>query len=138
MILTMGQVEVYILLYYDDLVKNLLRVNKAGIYKNRLRVTPLGALVAIVGGGSAALISKLFDIKYLDLGGLLISGLLLFVVSFIDDKIKSRKRYGTGSIRTDLENSKDFWCLTFPYTAWECGLTVALRKPSEKDYYYGP
>ncbi len=64
----------------------------AGFYKNRLRVTPLGALVAIVGGGSAALISQLFDIKYLDLGGLLIGGLLLFIVSFIDDKIKSRKR----------------------------------------------
>jgi len=63
----------------------------AGFYKNRLRVTPLGALVAIVGGGSAALISRLFDIKYLDLGSLLICGLLLFVVSLIDDKIKSRK-----------------------------------------------
>jgi len=63
----------------------------AGFYKNRLRVTSLGALVAIVGMGSAALISQLFDIKYLDLGGLLICGLLLFLVSFIDDKIKSRK-----------------------------------------------
>ncbi|MBA7525558.1 hypothetical protein ES705_17710 [subsurface metagenome] len=63
----------------------------AGFYKNRLRVTPLGALVAIVGGGSAALISKLFDIKYLDLGSLLISGLLLFLVSFIDGKMRSRE-----------------------------------------------
>ena len=64
----------------------------AGFYKNRLRVTPLGALVAIVGGGSAALISRLFDIKYLDLGALLISVSLLFIVSLIDDKIKSRQR----------------------------------------------
>ena len=63
----------------------------AGFYKNRLRVTPLGALVAIIGGGSAALISKLFDIKYLDLGGLLISGLLLFMVSFIDNMLRSKK-----------------------------------------------
>ncbi|GAI32013.1 unnamed protein product, partial [marine sediment metagenome] len=30
-----------------------------------LRVTPLGALAAIIGGGLAALISKLFVIKYL-------------------------------------------------------------------------
>ena len=63
----------------------------AGFYKNRLRVTPLGALVAIIGGGSAALISKLFDIKYLDLGGLLISGLLLFIVSFIDNALRGKK-----------------------------------------------
>ena len=63
----------------------------AGFYKNRLRVTSLGALVAIIGGGSAALISKLFDIKYPvlgDLAPLLISGLLLFVVSFIDNKVR--------------------------------------------------
>ena len=64
----------------------------AGFYKNRLRVTPLGALVAIVGGGSAALISQLFDIKYLDLGALLIGGLLLFIVSLIDYKNKKQKR----------------------------------------------
>ena len=57
----------------------------AGFYRNRLRVTATGALTAIIGGGSAALISKLFDIKYLDLGGLLLSGLLLFVVSVLDE-----------------------------------------------------
>ena len=62
----------------------------AGFYKNRLRVTPTGALAAIIGGGSVALISKILDIKYLDLGGLLISGLLLFIVSFIDNKLKKR------------------------------------------------
>ncbi len=61
----------------------------AGFYKDRLRVTPSGALAAIIGGGSAALISKLFDIKYLDLGGLLISLLLLFLVSFIDNRRKA-------------------------------------------------
>ena len=63
----------------------------AGFYRNRLKVTPLGALVAIIGGGSVALISKLFDINYLDLGGLLLGGLLLFIVSFIDNKIRSKR-----------------------------------------------
>ena len=58
----------------------------AGFYKNRLRVTPLGAMAALIGGGSVGLISKLFDIQYLDLGALLISGLLLFVISFIDNR----------------------------------------------------
>ena len=41
---------------------------------------------------SAAPVSKVFDIRYLDVGGLLISALLLFVVSFIDNRIKTRKR----------------------------------------------
>lgn len=62
----------------------------AGFYKNRLRVTPLGALAAISGGGLTALISKLFVIDYLDLGALLISGLLLFLVSFIDNKLRKQ------------------------------------------------
>jgi len=74
----------------------------AGFCKNRLRVTSLGALVAIIGGGSAALISQLFDIKYLGIPGnlaaLLISGLLLFVVSFIDNKVKIRKLDGREGI----------------------------------------
>jgi len=63
----------------------------AGFYKNRLKVTPLGALAAIIGGGLAALISKLFVIKYLDLGSLLISGFLLLTVSFIDNRMKHKK-----------------------------------------------
>jgi SSS family solute:Na+ symporter len=64
----------------------------AGFYKNRLKVTPTGALAALIGGGLVALISKIFAIEYLDLGALLISGLLLVVVSLIDNKTKS-KRY---------------------------------------------
>ncbi len=70
----------------------------AGFYKNRLKVTPLGALVAIVGGGSAALISKLLIIKYLDVGSLLISALLLFAVSFIENRTK---RARTTDLRPD-------------------------------------
>jgi len=62
----------------------------AGFCKDKLRVTSAGALAAIIGGGSAGLISKIFGIKYLDLGSLLISGLLLFMVSFINNKINNR------------------------------------------------
>ena len=58
----------------------------AGFYKKQLRVTSSGAMAALIGGGSTGLISKVFSINYLDLGALLISGLLLFVVSFIDNK----------------------------------------------------
>ena len=64
----------------------------AGFFKNRLKVTPTGALAALIGGGSAGLISKLLAIKYLDLGALLISGALLFLVSYIDRRYRSTGR----------------------------------------------
>lgn len=62
----------------------------AGFYKKHLRVTPLGALAAIIGGGSAALLSKIFSIPYLDLGALAISAALLFLVSLIENRVKAR------------------------------------------------
>jgi SSS family solute:Na+ symporter len=63
----------------------------AGFYKDKLKVTPVGALVAIVGGGITGLVSKIWSIKYLDLGALVISGLLLFLISLIENRIKARK-----------------------------------------------
>lgn len=66
----------------------------AGFYRNKLKVTSVGALAAIIGGGSVALISKILDIKYLDLGALLIGGLLLFMVSFIDNRLRGRRLDG--------------------------------------------
>jgi len=62
----------------------------AGFYKKHLRVTSLGALAAIIGGGLAALASKIFSIPYLDLGALAISAVLLFLVSFIENRVKAR------------------------------------------------
>jgi solute:Na+ symporter, SSS family len=77
----------------------------AGFYRKRLRVTPAGAMAAIIGGGTVALISKLpgivggniplisqlcAAIKHLDLWALAVSAVLLFVVSFIDNRLKRR------------------------------------------------
>lgn len=70
----------------------------AGFYKRQLRVTPRAALIAIVGGGLAALVSKVFGIRYLDLGGLLLSGLLLFAVSFLDNQRGGKSLDGKGGI----------------------------------------
>ncbi len=56
----------------------------AGFFRNRLKVTPAGAMAALIGGGAAGLLSKLLAIKYLDLGALLLSGVLLFLVSYIN------------------------------------------------------
>jgi SSS family solute:Na+ symporter len=63
----------------------------AGFYKDKLKLTPTGALAAIIGGGGLALVSKIFEVKYLDMGGFLASGALLFLVSFIDNRLKSRR-----------------------------------------------
>jgi len=62
----------------------------AGFFKDRLKVPPAGALAALIGGGSAGLLSQLLEIKYLDLGALLLSGLLLFSVSFVDNRLKKQ------------------------------------------------
>jgi len=63
----------------------------AGFYKDKLKITSIGALAAIIGGGSAALINKIHYIKYLDLGALLIGVVILFVVSWLDRKFISRR-----------------------------------------------
>jgi solute:Na+ symporter, SSS family len=63
----------------------------AGFFKDKLKVTPKAALCAIIGGGLAGLFSKLLNIKYLDLGALLISGLLLLLISLIENRIQARK-----------------------------------------------
>jgi SSS family solute:Na+ symporter len=62
-----------------------------GFYKERLKLTSIGAIFAIAGGGLAALISKLASIQYLDIGALLISLVLLFLVSYIDRSLKTSR-----------------------------------------------
>ncbi len=76
-----------------------------GFYRNKLRVTSMGALAAIIGGGGIALISKLptiadvsqvplinslVAIKRLDLWSVAVSGVLLFTVSFIENRIRKQ------------------------------------------------
>jgi len=62
----------------------------AGFFKHRLKVTSTGALAALIGGGSVGLLSKLLSIKYLDLGALLLSAVLLFLVSYINHRFQSK------------------------------------------------
>jgi solute:Na+ symporter, SSS family len=63
----------------------------AGFYKDRLRVTSHAALAAIIGGGLTGLVSRLWSIKYLDLGALAVSLLLLAGVSLIENYVKSHR-----------------------------------------------
>jgi len=59
-----------------------------GFYRKKLNVTPIAALIAIICGGAVALASKIFAIKYLDLGSLLVSALVLIIVSIIDNRLR--------------------------------------------------
>ena len=63
----------------------------AGFYKDKLKVTPRGALAALIGGGTIGLLGKIpgLDIPLKgDLGliGFAVSAILLFGVSFLDLK----------------------------------------------------
>jgi len=63
----------------------------AGFFKNRLKVTATGALAALIGGGGMGIASKLVAVKYLDLGALGLSAVLLCLVSFVENRIKSQR-----------------------------------------------
>ena len=66
----------------------------AGFYKEKLKVTPQGALAALIGGGVTGLMGKIpgLDIPLKgDLGliGFAVSAILLFGVSYLDLKRSS-------------------------------------------------
>jgi SSS family solute:Na+ symporter len=63
----------------------------AGFYKDKLKVTSTAALVAIIGGGTAGLASKIWNIRYLDLGALFLNLFLLLAVSLIENRIRARR-----------------------------------------------
>jgi SSS family solute:Na+ symporter len=63
----------------------------AGFFRKQLKVTATGALAALIGGGALGIVSKLVSVKYLDLGALALSAVLLFLVSFIDSRMKRRR-----------------------------------------------
>ena len=71
----------------------------AGFYKDKLKVTSTAALAAIIGGGVSGLASKIWNIKYLDLGALLLSLLLLLTVSIVENRIKARRKEIASSIK---------------------------------------
>lgn len=60
-----------------------------GFFRNRLKVTSAGAMAALIGGGTAGLLSKLLAIRHLDLWALLISGVLLFLASYIHRRVRT-------------------------------------------------
>lgn len=63
----------------------------AGFYKEKLKVTSNGALAAIIGGGVAGIISKIWAVKYLDVGAIGISLVLLLTVSLVENRVRHSK-----------------------------------------------
>jgi len=68
----------------------------AGFYKEKLRMTPRGALAALIGGGIIGLLGKIPDIDIplkedLGLIGFAVSAVLLFGVSFLDSRSLSQR-----------------------------------------------
>ena len=89
--LLIGGVINSLLFAYTIYTAGLIPIVIAGFYKEKLKVTSTGALAAIIGGGATGLISKINNIKYLDLGALLISVALLFVVSWLDRYFRKQR-----------------------------------------------
>jgi len=96
-ILAVHKVITALLFAYTVYTSGLILPVIAGFYKSRLKVTPLAALVAVIGGGGAALIIRLFGIgallglRWFELAGLLFSAVLLFGVSLIENRLKGEK-----------------------------------------------
>ncbi len=65
----------------------------AGFFKNQLKVTSNAALAAIIGGGTTAVISRIWSIKYLDLEAILVSASLLGIISVLEKQLKNRIKY---------------------------------------------
>lgn len=101
-IVIIGVISLLLALYLRDIVDSIMFAYTiytgglilpvlAGFYGDKLKVTPAGAMAAIIGGGSAAFIAKLFDIRYLDVISLGISAILLFGVSRLQRRLKKQE-----------------------------------------------
>ena len=93
--LTLKQVYLSLMFAYTIFTCGLVVPVIAGFYKDKLKVTPQGALAALIGGGVIGLIGKLPGLNIplkSDLGliGFAVSALLLFGVSFIARRNKNR------------------------------------------------
>ena len=52
-----------------------------------------------------------------------------------DDDIDENRCGTVYKLRQELEDRKDLECFTFPYSAWETGLTMVRKLPEDLPYY---
>ena len=100
-ILILGICSLVVAIQLDEIIKSLFFAYTVytcgvilpvifGFFRDRLKITVNGALAALIGGGGLGLASELASVEYLDLGALLASAVLLFAVSYIDNRAKNR------------------------------------------------
>jgi len=63
----------------------------AGFYKDKLKITSHSALIAIIGGGLAGLISRIWSIRGLDVAAIGLSLFLLLGVSLVENRLHRSK-----------------------------------------------
>jgi SSS family solute:Na+ symporter len=98
-ILGLGVISLVVALVLNDIISSLLFAYTVytcgitlpvifGFFRDKLKITSNGALAALIGGGGLGLASELATVKYLELGALGLSLVLLFLVSYIDKWLK--------------------------------------------------
>ncbi|MDD5190893.1 MAG: sodium:solute symporter family protein [Dehalococcoidales bacterium] len=98
----MGALSLLVALYMKGIISSLLfaytvfssgviPIIIVGFYREKLKITQAAALVAVIGGGSTGLVSQLLKIKYLDIGAVGVSVVLLFGVSLVQNMFTRQK-----------------------------------------------
>jgi len=96
----MGILSLFVALYLKGIISSLLFAYTVfssgvipliifGFFREKLKITPAGAMAAIIGGGGAGLLSQVLKIKYLDIEAIGIGITLLFLVSWVERTIKN-------------------------------------------------
>jgi solute:Na+ symporter, SSS family len=102
-VVLMGILSLLVALYLKGIISSLLFAYTVfssgvipliifGFFREKLRITPTGAMAAIIGGGGTGLVSSLLKIKYLDISAIAIGIVLLFLISWIENLIRRSKQ----------------------------------------------
>jgi len=89
------------------------------------------SLVFVDGCHKAAIVLKeaMFFLHKLNPGGVMFFHDMYLCEEWKDRHDERGKFSNTYLVRWILENMRDVWCFTFPYTASACGLTMVMKKP---------
>lgn len=88
-------------------------------------------LVFIDGCHKASVVMKeaMFFLDRLLPGGVIFFHDMFICEAWAERYAERRKFTDTYRVRWELENLKNVWCFTFPYTAVACGLTMVMKRP---------
>jgi hypothetical protein len=92
------------------------------------------ALVFIDGCHDSEVVIQeaMFFIDRLPPGGVIFFHDMYLCEDWVKRQAERNRFSDTYRVRWELENLKDIWCFTFPYTARGLGLTMVLKKPEHE------